>query len=63
MGIFATQGSNPGLPQFRWILYHLSHQGAPPLGHRTPHKMGQLEQIRGLYSQGAHLENLILFLE
>ena len=25
-GIFTTQGSNPGLPHFRWILYHLSHQ-------------------------------------
>ena len=28
-GIFPTQGSNPGLPHFRWILYHLSHQGSP----------------------------------
>ena len=26
-GIFLTQGSNPGLPHFRQILYHLSHQG------------------------------------
>ena len=26
-GIFPTQGSNPGLPHCRWILYHLSHQG------------------------------------
>ena len=25
--IFQTQGSNPGLPHCRWILYHLSHQG------------------------------------
>ena len=24
--IFPTQGSNPGLPHCRWILYHLSHQ-------------------------------------
>ena len=24
--IFLTQGSNPGLPHCRWILYHLSHQ-------------------------------------
>ena len=23
-GIFLTQGSNPGLPHYRWILYHLS---------------------------------------
>ena len=28
-GIFATQGSNPGLPHFRWILYQLCHQGNP----------------------------------
>ena len=28
-GIFPTQGSNPGLPNFRWILYCLSHQGTP----------------------------------
>ena len=25
-GIFPTQGSNPGLPHCRWILYRLSHQ-------------------------------------
>ena len=24
-GIFPTQGSNPGLPRCRWILYHLRH--------------------------------------
>ena len=24
-GIFSTQGSNPGLPHRRWILYQLSH--------------------------------------
>ena len=28
-GIFPTQGSNPGFPHCRWILYHLSHQGNP----------------------------------
>ena len=28
-GIFPTQGSNPGLPHCRWILYHRSHQGSP----------------------------------
>ena len=25
--IFPTQGSNPGLPHCRWILYQLSHKG------------------------------------
>ena len=29
-GIFLTQGSNPGLPHWRQILYHLSCQGSPP---------------------------------
>ena len=28
-GIFPTQGSNPDLPHYRQILYHLSHQGSP----------------------------------
>ena len=27
-GIFPTQGLNPGLPHYRWILYHMSHQGS-----------------------------------
>ena len=27
-GIFPTQGWNPGLLHCRWILYHLSYQGA-----------------------------------
>ena len=30
-GIFPTQGSNPGLPHCRRILYHLTHQGSPKL--------------------------------
>ena len=30
-GIFLTQGSNPGLPRWRQILYWLSHQGSPSL--------------------------------
>ena len=28
-GIFPSQGSNPGLPHCRWILYQLSHKGNP----------------------------------
>ena len=28
-GVHPTQGSNPGLPHCREILYHLSHQGSP----------------------------------
>ena len=28
-GIFPTQGSNPGLPHCRQMLYRLSYQGSP----------------------------------
>ena len=28
-GIFPTQGSNPGLPHCKGILYYLSHEGSP----------------------------------
>ena len=28
-GIVPNQGSNPGLPHYRWILYCLSHQESP----------------------------------
>ena len=28
-GIFPNQGSKPGLPHCRWILYQLSHKGSP----------------------------------
>ena len=30
-GIFPTQGSNPGPPHCRWILYQLSHKGSPKM--------------------------------
>ena len=29
LGIFPTQGSNPGLPHCKWVLHRLSHQGSP----------------------------------
>ena len=32
-GIFPTQGSNPGLPNCRWILYQLGHEGSPYQNH------------------------------
>ena len=28
-GIFPTQGSNPGLPHCKWILYQLKHKESP----------------------------------
>ena len=30
-GIFPTQGSNPGVPHCRKVLYHLSYLGSPPV--------------------------------
>ena len=32
---FPTQGWNPGLPPWRWILYHLSQQGSPKINTKT----------------------------
>ena len=34
-GIFPTQGSNPGLPHYRRILYQLSHTGSPRILERV----------------------------
>ena len=34
-GLFPTQGSNPGLPHCRQILYRLSHQGSPRDDHQV----------------------------
>ena len=42
-GIFPTQGTNPGLPHYRWIFYHLSHQGSPWI----------LEWVAYLFSRGS----------
>ena len=35
-GIFLTQGLNPGLPHYRQILCHLSHQGGPTRKEQLP---------------------------
>ena len=42
-GICPTQGSNPGLPQCRQILYQLSHKGNPRI----------LEWVAYLVSRGS----------
>ena len=36
-GIFLTQGSNPGLPHWRQILYSLSHGGSPRILKGVPY--------------------------
>ena len=47
-GIFSTQGSNPGLPHCREILYQLSHQGS--LGNRDSYLQKLSHQYKQLYS-------------
>ena len=48
-GIFPTQGSNPGLPHCRWILYCLSHQGSPRK------LLGSLSLLQGIFlTQGSN---------
>ena len=42
-GIFPIQGSNPGFPHCRWILYQLSHKGSPRI----------LEWVAYLFSLGS----------
>ena len=44
-GIFPTQGSNPGLPYCRRVLYQLSHQGSPRI----------LEWVSYPFSRGSDL--------
>ena len=39
-GTFLTQGSNPGLPHYRQILYQLSYQGS----HLPPNKSGKTKK-------------------
>ena len=36
-GIFPTQGSNPGLLHYGWILYQLSHKGSPRILEWVPY--------------------------
>ena len=43
-GIFPTQGSNPGLPHCRHILYQLSHQGSKNTG------VGSLSFLQQVFS-------------
>ena len=62
-GIFPTQGSNSGLLDFRQILYHLSHQGSPPIDYGlifNNFKLPIASSIKGslcvyLKKEGSHL--------
>ena len=58
-GIFPTQGSNPGLPHCRQILYQLSHKGSPKIqewvaypfsrGSSQPRDRTQVSHIAGRF--------------
>ena len=55
-GIFPTQGSNPGLPHCRQILYQLSHKGRPrmervayPFFSRSPPPRNRVSHFKKLY--------------
>ena len=43
-GIFPTQGLNSGVPNCRWILYFLSHQGSPRIL-----KLGSLSLLQRIF--------------
>ena len=63
MGIFPTQGLNPGLPRCWWIIYHLSHQRS---FHCKWKELRQYLQSRGVvwndpWSQRVNLAALVCF--
>ena len=65
-GIFLTQGSNPGLPHCRQMLYRLSQQGSPrfrkdtkssdwcPVREKRGHREVEGRKPRGDRSRGQH---------
>ena len=54
-GIFPTQGSNPGLLHYRWILYQLNHKGSKQKRLRRGGKNTQKNYIKkDLHDQGNH---------
>ena len=53
--IFPTQGLNPGLLHFKWILYHLSHQESPEMANHSSiltWKISWTEEPGGLQYMG-----------
>ena len=70
---FPTQGSNPGLPYCRWILYQLSHKGSPrtlewvayPFSSQTswPRNWTRVSCIAGGFFTNWAIREELLFLE
>ena len=48
-GDFPTQGSNPGLRHYGWILYCLSHQGSPGNGSAVQYSCQENSIDRGAW--------------
>ena len=49
-GIFPMQGSNPGFPLCRWILYQLSHKGSPRIQAKLKNTgVGNLSLLQGIF--------------
>ena len=56
-GIFSTQGSNPGLPHYRQILYQLSHKGSPLSITKELYKKGLNDA--GNHNGGSHRAEIL----
>ena len=56
-GIFPTQGSHPGPPYCRWILYHLIHKGSPNPNSRVKKHKSYSERSRNYYLPRKLCEN------
>ena len=70
-GIFPIQGSNPGLPHCRWILYQLGHKGSPRMlewvaypfssGSSPPRNWTRVSHFaRGFFTNRANREDILL---
>ena len=59
-GIFLTQGSNPGLPYCRCILYQLSHKGSPRILEWVayPFSSGSFQPRSGTWSPALQVDSL-----
>ena len=70
---FPTQGSNPGLPHYKWILYQLSHKESPrtlewvayPFSSQTswPRNWTWVSCIAGRFFTNWAIREEVLFLE
>ena len=54
-GIFSTQGSNPGLPHCRQILYCLNYQGSPLFVFSYTEQFGNVYKVIMLPSEVIHV--------